>query len=140
MKKTLIILGIICLVIFVGFVGLKWLGGNLAGGGGITQIVPDTVKSGDPAVVDLKLTVWGGGGPIKGRYTDIFLNYQITGQDVLGQLKPKLISQDEKSETYEFIIPGFPKGTKGGEIQYSIEAKLDGQPSRIEGIKKIQII
>lgn len=137
MKKVLIILGTVIFILLLGWMGLKWLGGNLAGGGGSVQTAPDTVKPGEPAKVSLKLSVWGGGGSIKDRYSDIFLVYQITGEDLLGQLTPKLVSQDDKSQLYEFSIP--TRKNAGGEITYSIELKLDGQPSRFEGIKKIKI-
>ena len=137
MKKILITLGIIILVIFLGWMGLRRLGGNLAGGGSSVQVAPDTVKAGESAKVSLKLSVWGGSGSIKDRYSDIFLIYQITGEDLLGQLTPKLVSQDDKNQVYEFSIPT-RKGASG-EITYSIELKLDGQPNRFEGIKKIKI-
>ena len=41
--------------------------GFAPGGGGSTQIAPDTVKAGEPAVVKLIVSVWGAGGPIEGR-------------------------------------------------------------------------
>jgi hypothetical protein len=121
-----------------GFYLFKWWASGVAGGGGSEQIAPDTVKAGESAKVDLKLSVWGGSGQIQNRYKNIFLNYQITDEDLLGQLSPKLISQDDKSQTYEFSIP--THNNSSGEITYSFEFKFDGQTNRIEGIKKIKVV
>lgn len=137
MKKLLLVIVVVGVII----AGILFLFKTAftPGGGGSTQTAPDTVKIGELATVNLDLNVWGSGGSIKGRYTNIFLYYQITGQDFVKQIEPKLISQNNSHESYEFSIPTYPQ-YKNGEIIYSIELKLDGQPSRIEGIKKIQII
>lgn len=113
--------------------------GGVAGGGGSTQTAPDSMQSGQPVVVKLELTVWGSGGDIKGRYTDIALRYRLA-TDAQGHaaVKPTLISADATHENYEFVIPAFAAGTVG-DLEYYIELKLDGHPSRIEGIKKIKI-
>jgi len=108
------------------------------GGGGSDQVVPDIIKAGEPAVIKLDLSVWGSGGAIKGRYTDISLHYRLVGEDSYKTLLPKLISQGEKREVYEFTLPAYPKGTDG-EIEYYFELKLDGHPSRVDGMKKIKI-
>jgi len=109
------------------------------GGGGSAQTAPDSVKAGEPAVIRLELSVWGAGGDIKGRYTDLAASYRLVGESDLKRLSPRFISRDAKHEVYEFTIPGYPKPTTG-KIEYYIELKLDGYPSRIEGIKKIKVI
>ena len=108
-----------------------------AGGGGSTQIAPDSVKAGEAVVIRLQLSVWGAGGPIKGRYTDIQLSYRLVGENGYTTVLPKPVSADQRHEIYEFMIPPYPQGTRG-EIEFHFELKLDGQTSRIEGLKKIK--
>lgn len=138
MIKFILVLGIVILVIILGYISLMWFGGNLAGGGSSEQVVPDSVKAGESVKVSLKLSVWGGDEQIEGRYRDIFLYYSITGQDFLRSVEPKLLSQDEKSQTYEFSIP--TSKNYAGEITYIFEFMFDGQINRIDGIKKIKIV
>lgn len=109
------------------------------GGGGSEQAAPDEVKAGEPAVIQLTLSVWGAGGAIRGRYTDISLHYRLAGEGDFEPLRPKLISQEEKREVYEFTIPAYPAGTVG-EIEYYLELKLDGHHSRINGMKRIKVL
>lgn len=108
------------------------------GGGGSAQVVPDAIKAGEPAVIILELSVWGAGGAIKGRYTDISLHYRLVGEDGYQALPPKLISQGEERAVYEFKLPAYPQGTTG-EIEYYFGLKLDDHPSRIDGMKKIKV-
>jgi hypothetical protein len=109
------------------------------GGGGSEQVAPDVVKAGGPAVVQLTLSVWGAGGAIRGRYTDISLHYRLVGEGDSKILRPKLISQEEKREVYEFTIPAYPEETIG-EIEYYLELNLDGHHSRINGMKRIKVV
>jgi hypothetical protein len=120
------------------------LGGMLlafgcAGGGGITQVAPDTVKAGDPATITLEVAVWGSGGNIKGRYTDVVTYYRRAGEPEYRTATPTVVSQDAKHQNYQVVVPAYPIGTSG-EVEYYIELKLDGQPSRIAGLKKIKIV
>jgi len=107
------------------------------GGGGSTQSVRDSVKDGEAIVIKLELTVWGSGG-IKDRYKDVVASYRRVGETGYETVAAKLLSQSDKSEMYEFIIPAFPNGT-GGEVEYFIEMKMDGQLNHIQGIKKVRI-
>lgn len=109
------------------------------GGGGSTQNIPESVKAGDSARVKLGLSVWGAGGSIKGRYTDVVAFYRLVGESgYKGPLSPTVLPQDETHEVYEFSFPAYPQGTQG-EIEFFFELKLDGQPSRIAAGRKIKI-
>lgn len=110
-----------------------------AGGGGSIQVAPDIINSGEPVVIELELSVWGSGGAINGRYADILGYYRLIGGNEYKSLQPKLVSKEKQKEVYKFTIPPYPKGTTG-EIEYYFELKLDGQPNRIDGMKKIKII
>ena len=135
MKKIILIgLPILAVVLCLGYFFFIFE----VGGGASIQTAPDIVKAGDPVVIKLEVSVPGSKQNINGRYADIFLYYQTTGQDTIGQLKPKLISQTKDKEIYEFIIPPYPAGTRG-EITYMIELKLDGHTNSTEGYKKIKL-
>ncbi len=125
------------------FIGGVYLVGVLAtscspGGGGSTQLAPDRITAGNPAVIKLELSVWGSGGNIKGRYTGIKTFYRLVGTQGYSAVDAKRTSQDATHEAYEFVIPPYSVGTSG-EIEYYFELKLDGQPSRIDGIRRIRI-
>jgi hypothetical protein len=110
------------------------------GGGGSIQSSPESVKAGEPAVLRLELSVWGSGKDISGRYADVAVFYRLVGAaQYEGPLKAQPVPHDAKHESYEFTIPGYPTGTTG-EIEFYFALKLDGQPSRIEGLKKIRIL
>ncbi|MBZ5728266.1 MAG: hypothetical protein LAP87_25175 [Acidobacteriia bacterium] len=108
------------------------------GGGGSTQSGPDSVKAGEPIVINLELSVWGSGGSIDGRYKDIVLFYRCVGDSEYKTIEPRLISRHDKSEVYEFTVPAVANETSR-EVEYYLEMKLDGHLNRIEGIKKIRI-
>jgi hypothetical protein len=112
---------------------------GVAGGGGSIQTAPDTTKSGEPTIIKLELTVWGSGGPIKGRYTDMLGYYRLAGEQRYKSIAPNLESQSEDREVYNFAIPAYAKGTIG-EIEYHFELKFDSQPQRISGKKKIKLL
>lgn len=148
MKKLSIVIGVIVIVILAGYLGLRYLGNNLAGGGGISETAPDNVKAGEPAFVTLELSVWGGGGPVSGRYTNVVFYYRKVGETNYKSLTsnpiPKVFTGDQekfngKYESYTFTIPPYPKGTTG-EIEYYYDMKLDGQLNHTVGFKKIKII
>jgi len=119
-------------------------GCDIAGGGGSDQIVPDSVKAGEPAVIVIVLSVWGSGGSIKGRYRDLVLSYRLTGESEFKTIQPESIPvpykefDKDKFEAYRFTLPPYPKGMKG-EIEFYFEVKFDGQKNHIKGIKKISI-
>lgn len=112
---------------------------GVAGGGGSIQTAPDTTKSGEPTVIKLELTVWGSGGPIKGRYTDMLGYYRLSGEQRYKSIAPNLESQSVDREVYNLAIPAYAKGTIG-EIEYYFELKFDSQPQRISGKKKIKLL
>lgn len=149
MKKILIGVGIVGLLLILSFGVYIFLGKNLAGGGGSEQYAPDTIKTGKVAVIKLYVSAWGGGGPIKGRYTNLSLHYKLVGENIYNNVQPqsvalpdnyqKVVSKTNQWEAYEFSIPPYPNGT-AGEIEYYIDLTFDGYPSRQNGIKKIKLI
>lgn len=149
MKTVLIGLGIVACLLILLFGGLYLFGKNLAGGGGSEQYAPDTIKTGEVAVVKLYVSAWGGGGAIKGRYTNISLHYKLVGKNTYKNVQPqsvvlpdnyqKVVSKTNQWEAYEFLIPPYPNGTTG-EIEYYIDLTFDGYSSRQEGIKRIKLI
>ena len=146
MKKILIGLGVL-IILLLG--GLYFFGRNLVGGGGSEQYAPDVIETGKSAVVKLYVSVWGGGGPIKDRYTDISLHYKLIGENVYKAVRSqaavlpdnyrKVASKTNQWEAYEFSIPPYPNDVTG-EIEYYIDLTFDGYSSRHNGIKKIKLI
>lgn len=108
------------------------------GGGGSDQLVPDSIESGKPSSLKLELSVWGSGGSIKGRYTDLLLHYRCVGQEEYQTAPPQLASSTTNTEVYVFTIPAFPAGTKGS-LEFYFDVKLNGVPNHIPGMKKVPI-
>ncbi|HEU4452658.1 MAG TPA: hypothetical protein VFR81_06335 [Longimicrobium sp.] len=119
------------------FLLLAW--GCGPGGGGTIQVAPETVRAGEAAMVQLELSVWGAGGDVRGRYTELAAFYRLVGEPAFREVTPTLVSGDERSERYRIVIPPYPRGTRG-EIEYYIDVKLDGHASRIEGIRRIAVV
>lgn len=89
-NKIIALSVLIVIVVAVGYILPKHR--DLAGGGAANQIAPDSVKTGDTAIVRLELSVPGSKQNINGRYTDIAMHYYLTESDV-NITQPKLISQ-----------------------------------------------
>lgn len=149
MKKTLIILGSIVVIGGLLWLGLVyWIGGGNLGGGGYELNVPDTIKTGESTDIELIVTATGGGGPIKGRVTNISFHYRLVGENTYKILQPQSIalpdnfkavqSKSFQSEAYKFTIPPYPKGTTG-EVEYYTEMTFDGYSSKTDGNKKIKV-
>ncbi len=148
MKRKTIIVAVLLIVGLLSYFGFQYFSGSLISGGGSEQLAPDTVQAGDPAVVTFIVTATGGGGNIKGRFTDMSLHYRLVGETEYGAVQPQSIplpdnfktvqSKTFQSEAYQFSIPPYSQGTSG-EIEYYIELIFDGYQSRQEGIKKIMV-
>lgn len=145
MKKVLIILGVV-IILGAGFYLIMRT--FVPGGGGSDQTAPDSIKTGEPAPVKINFSVWGSGGPIKGRYTEVILYYRLVGEATYKALRsdpvPVIFTGDQqkfdgKYESYIFTIPPYPKGTNG-EIEFYYEMKLDGYFNHVDGLKKIKIV
>lgn len=149
MKKALIIFGVIVATGVLLWFGLISQFANNLGGGGQQLNVPDVITAGEPTDIQLIVTATGGGGPIQGRYTEMFFHYRLVGESEYRTLRPESIllpenfkavqSKTFQSEAYQYVIPSFPVGTIG-EVEYYSELTFDGYPSRQEGLKRIQIV
>ena len=118
------------------------------GAGASDQIVPDTVKAGEPSVVTIVFSVWGSGGAIKGRYKDIFFYYRLAGESSYKKLQPELVKlppeydypdNRDTHEAYQVTIPPYPKGTTGY-IEFYYEKTFDDYHSRTNGLKRIRVL
>lgn len=129
MKK--ITLTQIYIIVFCIISGSSWaLSSFEPGGGGASQ--PDPIVDPDGMIrVRLVLTVWGSGGEIKGRYSNVIMRYYIaTKPDQLYTLPGMLISSDKSSEQYEFSIL-LGEHHAQGSIEYYFEVTLDGHKTKI---------
>src|SRR5207253_8736222 len=59
------------------------------GAGSSRPMAPDTAKAGEPILITLQLLVWGQGGHIKGRHTNIKLFYRLVGEFHYRVLQPQ---------------------------------------------------
>lgn len=123
-------------------------GCGVAGGGANFQVLPDSIEAGQPGVVVIVFSVWGSGGPVKGRYKDIAFHYRLVGYTNYKNLSPEPTAvpskydnpeNRDKFEAYRFTIPPYPPGTKG-EIEFYYESTFDGNRSRTEGLKRIKVL
>ena len=118
------------------------------GGGGSEQYAPESVQAGEPVTIGLVVNVWGQGSVIQDRYKNVVLKYKLTDEAVYKVVdgasapleKYKKVTLDPRQwEAYDFTLP--PVSTRGaGEIIYEITLELDGQPTTLEGIKKIKVV
>lgn len=106
------------------------------GGGGVTQVAPETVRVGEPATIRLDLSVWGAAGKADGRYTNIKVWHRRESQGAFQPVAATPVSGTDKVAIFEARIPGQP----AGEIEYYIELELDGHLNRIAGLRKIRVI
>lgn len=127
------------LAVFVAVVGITcWaLPYFEPGGGGSDQ--PSPVIEPDGSVrLGLRLTVWGGGGPIHGRYTDVIMFYNSTGSNQIHKVSGHIISSNESMQWYEFRISRALHDVVGP-IEYYFEVTLDGHRTRIPGKQIISV-
>lgn len=110
------------------------------GGGAAEQVVPDVITAGQPATLQLKLSIFEANARVKGRFKDVALRYRLVGDStfrVAQTPQPRQIARNV--ETYDFILPPFPPGTRG-KMEFFFTAHLDGHPSpAIEGIKQVRV-
>jgi len=103
-------------------------------------VAPASAAVGEAVKIRLDVWVWGAGGPVKGRYTELVLFYRLVGDEAFAAVMPQKISEDATREVFDFTIPSIPASKAGaGEIEYYIELKLDGQKSRIAGVHRITV-
>jgi hypothetical protein len=132
-------------IVLVLYLALASAGCGLAGAGGDDQIVPDTVKADEPAVVTIVFSVWGAGGPIKNRYKDIAFYYHLSGEPSFRSLPPEPTAvpykqyDKDRFVAFKFTIPGYAPGSTG-EIEFYYECTFDGHRSRQNGVKKIRVV
>lgn len=143
------ILLILTAVLVVGGV-LSWRSiqsGFTPGGGGADER-PHRQEADGTLVLRLRLSVWGGGGPVDGRYRNVALLISLA--DPFGASSPTATTPssripgrlvpggDASSQSYEFRVP--PSSfTSGGRLAYHYEVTLDGQTTQIPGHFDVQV-
>ena len=136
----------ILISVFLAF--LLASGCDLAGGGANFQVLPDSIEAGQPGVIVIVFSVWGSGGPVKGRYKDIVFHYRLVGENTYKSISPEptpVPSKYDNPETrdrfeaYKFTIPPYPPGTTG-ELEFYYESTFDGTRDRTEGLKRIKVL
>ena len=94
------------------------------GGGGSTQDAPRESSACHFLPVRLRLYVWGAGGSVQGRYTDLIMHYRLAGDMRFYETEPKIVEKNSISETAEFVVPPFtPKAS--GALEYYFTVNFD---------------
>lgn len=112
------------------------------GGGGVDEF-PPLMASDGAAVLRLRLTVWGGGGPIQGRFSQVTAvvvpalngaaSTASTATPPAAALRlPARAASDGDAHT-QWVEFALPAGTlrPGQPLDYHFEVTLDGQTTRI---------
>ena len=130
--RTIILLWSVALgLVVIGAAGWIVARGFEPGAGGADQPAP--VVGADGAVhIELRLTVWGGGGPIHGRYTHVVMRLKPVGTERLQVLPGALVRSEAAAETYAFDV-SHASTNVAGPIDYNFEVTLDGHTTRIPG-------
>jgi hypothetical protein len=82
-------------------------------------------------VVPLRLRVWGGGGPIQGRYTGVALRVSVAGESKVRSIFGKVATAGDDWELYEFLVD--QSISTSNVSSYSFELTLDRQATTIAG-------
>jgi hypothetical protein len=121
------------LVVFVAVSGPTWLAlSRFEPGGGSSYQPPPVIEPDGSVRIGLKLTVWGGGGPINGRNTDVVMYYKSIGSNQFHAVSGHIISSNESMELYEFRI-SHELHDVIGPIDCYFEATLDGYKTKMPG-------
>ena len=112
----------------------------LFGGVRNKQTVPDSIKSGEPAGIELEFYTGQDCGPAAARINNVACHYRLAGEEAYKviPLIPSNIQLGGNHMSYKFNIPAYLGGVRG-EIEYYIEMKDRDAKKRIEGIKKIKV-
>jgi hypothetical protein len=121
------------LVGLVAAVGAGWflLSGFEPGGGGANQ-PPPVIEADGTVRIRLRLTVWGGGGPIRGRYDPVVMSFKPVGGAAFQRIPGRLVESDKSSELYEFLLSRKAYAVSG-RIEYFFDVALDKHPTTIPG-------
>ena len=139
----------VLLVVLIGVGAFIHLASNLVGGGGLNIQLPEEIVSGETTNFLVVASVWGGGGSIEGRYTDLSLGYRLNSDGEYSVLFPELAELPDnykramtepggknQYEAYSFTIPAFPSGISG-QLEYYIDSTLDGYKNHSTGTRPI---
>ena len=100
------------------------------GAGGANELPP--VVEVDRVRLQLRLTVWGGGGPIQGRYSRVTLFFRQLRVGPFQQVHGQLVWRDKTTELYEFVLLRSASAVVQP-IEYYFEVTLDDQTTTIPG-------
>ena len=108
----------------------RWSGFEPGGGG--AEELPAQIAADGSLRLQLRLKVWGGGGPITGRYQGVVLRYRQVPAQPYARVAGRRLSGDAVSELYAFDLPPLSSAA-GGAMEYAFDVQLDGQASTIPG-------
>lgn len=117
-----------------------WLASQLPGAGALRQQAPDTVAAGQPFDITVRAAVWGGGGPVGGRYTDMQLQLLQDGRALGPALVPVASMREADQLVFRFRLQAPPlDGPASATLHWQLRFRLDGQAQQVAGPQTIQV-
>lgn len=98
-------------------------------GGGTTLDAPNAVRCGEPIIITLNASSWG--GPVRKRYSDVVLQYKLNEGSDFSRVEARLVSvnhprpTEPKYEVGNFVFT-LPPQQVAGTLTYHITLKFDG--------------
>ena len=131
----------VLLVVLIGVGAFIHLASNLVGGGGLNIQLPEEIVSGETTNFLVVASVWGGGGSIEGRYTDLSLGYRLNSDGEYSVLFPELAElPDNYKDTLEYNILycGVIRGALEM-LNYKVECTFVKSPLRGDETHEIKV-
>lgn len=132
------LLASLLLLALVAALAMGYLLQRFEPGGGGAEPLPPVVEVNGSVRLQLRLTVWGGGGSVSGRYSPVMLSFKPSGPGSFQQQTGRLIQSDASSEVYEFVLSRAIVGVTGP-VDYQFEITLDGHTTTIAGKELVTV-
>lgn len=117
------------------------LGGVSCGpsGGGTVHSVPEGVV-GEPTVLELRVSVWGGSRDARGRFTQVLCHYRLAGTTDFAATELKFARQEPEGAV--ILVCDLPALDSPGAWEYYLSYSFDGYPNRrpAEGVHTVNVV
>jgi len=126
-------------VLLVAGGALFWASGAgfKPGAGAAYQTAPDEVSAGQAARITLRLRVWGSGGPARGRYEHVRLQWRSSAGGEWQTVMPEAARDKPDELVCEFVLT--TPATPGAALVYRFNFVFDGIDSIVDGLKVLRL-
>jgi len=141
MRRTRVLASVLAVlaVLLVAGGALFWASGAgfKPGAGAAYQTAPDEVSAGQAARITLRLRVWGSGGPARGRYEAVSLQWRSGAGGAWQTVLPEAVHETPGELAYDFVVA--TPATPGGTLSYRFTFVFDGVDSSVDGLKVLRL-